>query len=78
MNNKSDGTITLWYGYVHGVKGRAVMHFQEDGNDFPIARSGEKKSNLAKDEKIKGFWNNLVNDWLNRAAKPKEKDSPED
>lgn len=54
------------------------MHFQEDGNDFPIARSGEKKSNLAKDEKIKGFWNNLVNDWLNRAAKPKEKDSPED
>ena len=52
--------------------------FKEDGSDVPIAKSDEKKANLARDEKIKSFWDTLVNDWLKKWARPPEKEDSKD
>ena len=54
------------------------MNFKENGDEIPTAKSSEKKAQLTKDEKIKSFWDTLVNDWLKLRAKPREKDSSED
>jgi len=54
------------------------MSLKKDDSDIPVPKSSEKKSFLAKDEQIKGFWNNLVNDWLKNRAKHKEEDKSED
>ncbi len=40
------------------------MNFHADGSDIPIAKGNEKKANLAKDEKIKSYWDSLVDEWL--------------
>ena len=42
----------------------SVMNFHADGSDIPIAKGNEKKANLAKDEKIKSYWDRLVDEWL--------------
>ena len=52
--------------------------FKEDGSDVPIAKSDEKKANLARDQKIKSFWDTLVHDWLRKRAKPPEKGDSND
>ena len=48
------------------------MNFQADDGDIPTAKSSEKKANLAQDEKIKSYWNRLVDEWLKFNAKPPE------
>ena len=35
------------------------MHSQPEDGTIPTAKGAEKKANLAKDEKIKSFWNNI-------------------
>ncbi|HUQ35025.1 MAG TPA: hypothetical protein VM144_01475 [Aestuariivirga sp.] len=67
------GTVT----YIGG-KGQTAMNFKENGDEIPTAKCSEKKAQLAKDEKIKSFWDTLVNDWLKLRAKPREKDSSKD
>ena len=47
------------------------MNFQADGG-IPIAKSSKKKANLAKDEKIKSYWDRLVDEWLKLRSKPPE------
>ena len=49
------------------------MNFKADGSDIPIAKGSEKKANLAKDEKIKSYWDRLVDEWLKLRAKPPER-----
>jgi hypothetical protein len=56
----------------------SVMRFNEDGSEIPIARGSEKKTNLAKDEKIKNYWDRLVDEWLKFRAKDAEKIDPQD
>jgi hypothetical protein len=51
------------------------MSFGDDGIDIPTATGSEKKANLAKDEKIKSFWDSLVNEWLKLRANPRDKDN---
>ena len=48
------------------------MSSNENGGDIPIAKASEKKANLAKDEKIKSYWDTLVDEWLKLRAKPPE------
>ena len=59
------------------VKGWQTMSFKEDGRDIPTATGSAKKANLAKDEKIKGFWDKLVDDWLSRSKSPEKDESKE-
>jgi hypothetical protein len=40
------------------------MSFREEHSDIPIAKCSEKKANLAEDEKIRCFWDTLVDEWL--------------
>ena len=53
------------------------MSLKEDGRDIPTATGSAKKANLAKDEKIKGFWDKLVDDWLSRSKSPEKDESKE-
>lgn len=50
------------------------MNFKEPSNEIPTAKGSEKKANLAKDDKIKSYWNRLVDEWLKFSAKSPEKD----
>ena len=54
------------------------MKSKKEDSEIPTAKGGEKKANLAKDEKIKSFWNNLVDDWLKFRGKPPRNDKSED
>lgn len=52
------------------------MKFNDDTSELPIAEGSEKIANLAKDEKIKSYWDKLVDDWLKFRAKSPKKDDP--
>ncbi len=49
------------------------MNFNDDGNKIPIAEANEKKTNLVRDENIKSYWENLVDEWLKFRAESPEK-----
>ena len=52
------------------------MSFSDEANEIPIAEASEKEANLARDENIKNFWENLVDEWLKSRAKSPEKHGP--
>ena len=52
------------------------MNFKEPGSDIPTAKGSAKKANLAKDDKIKSFWDTLVNDWLKLRSRRERKTIP--
>ena len=55
------------------------MNFMDKDGDIPTVKASVKKAQLAKDEKIKSFWDKLVDDWLSwRNTKPSEKDNAKD
>ena len=54
------------------------MSSNEEEGDIPVATGSEKKANLAKDEKIKSFWDALVDDWLKFANKVRGKRNSQD
>lgn len=49
------------------------MNFNDDGNKILVAEASEKKANLARDENIKIYWENLADEWLKSRAKNPEK-----
>lgn len=40
------------------------MNLARDNRDIPTAKGSAKQANLAKDDKIKQFWESLAEDWL--------------
>jgi hypothetical protein len=53
------------------------MNLNRDNRDIPTAKARIKQANLAKDEKIKRFWESLVEDWLrwSKDQKPDKENS---
>jgi hypothetical protein len=67
----------LRYGFVLIGGGKvAAMDLHNDPSVFPPGKAAAKRSNLTKDDRIKQFWETLVEEWLNLRPKKLSKKAP--